>query len=125
MNALDLARAAYARPGAPVRTARAQEYDIIAQVTRRLRAADRHRAEAFPAFAEALHENLRLWTTLASDVADPDNRLSPELRAGILYLYEFTVNHSRRALATNSGVEALIDVNTAVMRGLRGGGEEQ
>lgn len=125
MNALDLARAAYARPGTPVRTARAQEYDIIAQVTRRLRAADRSRAEAYPAFAEALHDNMRLWAMLAADVADPDNRLSRELRAGIVYLYEFTLRHSQRVLAENAPVDVLIDLNTSVMRGLRGGGTER
>lgn len=124
MNALDLAKTAYATASTPLRTARGMEYEVIAQITRRLRATERRRLEAFPAFAEALHDNLRLWTTLASDVADSDNRLSPTLRARIFYLYEFTMRHSRQALGDGAGVGVLIDINTAVMRGLRGGGED-
>ncbi|MBI1217224.1 MAG: flagellar biosynthesis regulator FlaF [Rhodobacteraceae bacterium] len=124
MNALDLAKSAYATVGTPLRSARATEYEVIAQITRRLRATERRRKDAFPAFAEALHDNLRLWTTLANDVADPENRLTPALRARIFYLYEFTMRQSRLALGTDAGVEVLVDINTAVMRGLRGGGED-
>jgi flagellar biosynthesis activator protein FlaF len=124
VNTLDLARTAYAAPGTPARTARGAEYEIIAQITRCLRAADRRRKEAFPAFAEALHDNVRLWTALASDVAEPDNALAPELRARIIYLYEFTLHQSQAALSSDAPVDVLVDINTAVMRGLRGGSED-
>lgn len=121
MNTLDLARTAYAAPGTPARTPRGAEYEVIAQITRRLRASDRKRTEAFPAFAEALHDNVRLWTALASDVAESDNALSPDLRARIVYLYEFTMHQSDAALSTGAPIDVLIDINTAIMRGLRGG----
>ncbi len=124
MNSLDLAKSAYATQGTAIRTARGAEYEIIAQVTRRLRAADRRRKEAFPAFAEALHDNVRLWTALASDVAEPDNALPAQLRARIVYLYEFTMHQSQAVLSSGASIDVLIDINTAIMRGLRGGSED-
>ncbi|MFN6978293.1 MAG: flagellar biosynthesis regulator FlaF [Gemmobacter sp.] len=42
------------------------------------------------------------------------------MRAQLFYLYEFTAAHSRRVLDGTASVEALVDVNTAMMRGLRG-----
>lgn len=123
MNTLELAQTAYAAPGIPTRTARGAEYEVIARITRRLRAADKQRREAFPAFAEALHDNVRLWTALASDVAEPGNALPDDLRARIIYLYEFTMHHSQAVLGEGAPVDVLVDINTAVLRGLRGGSE--
>lgn len=122
----ELAHTAYARPDAPMRAPRTLEYDAFAQVTRRLAAApaasDTAANAAFPRLAAALDDNRRLWRTLAADVADPGNALPPTLRARIFYLYEFTEAHSRRVLDGQAGTQVLVDINTAVMRGLRGNG---
>jgi flagellar protein FlaF len=56
---------------------------------------------------------------LAADVAEPDNGLPQELRARIFYLAEFTADHSRKVLRGGETVDALVDINTAMMRGLR------
>jgi flagellar protein FlaF len=72
----------------------------------------------FPRLAQALHLNRQLWTRLAADVADNANPLPEDLRARIFYLAEFTAAHSGRVLRGRASVEALIDVNLAVMRGL-------
>ena len=69
-----------------------------------------------------MNDNLRMWTTLASDVAESTNGLPAPLRAQLFYLYEFTAEHSRAILDNRGSVEVLLDINTAVMRGLRGGG---
>ena len=76
----------------------------------------------FAALATALDANLRLWTTLGADVAGPGNALPQALRAQLFYLYEFTAEHSRAVLEGRASVEVLVDINTAVMRGLRGEG---
>ncbi|MCX7645340.1 MAG: flagellar biosynthesis regulator FlaF [Rhodobacteraceae bacterium] len=122
MNATQLARTAYAAPGAPARSGRSAEYDLFARVTRRLREA---LAEDTPgpapriaALARALHENQRLWTVLAADVADDGNGLPRELRARLFYLAEFTRVHSARVLRGEASAGVLVDINTAVMRGL-------
>lgn len=120
MTALQSARSAYARPEAPARTSRSIEYDLLARTTQRMSLAWGRRKDDFPAFVEALSDNLRLWSTLAVDVAQPDNGLPAALRAQLFYLYQFTTEHSRAVLKGTASVEVLIEINTAVMRGLRG-----
>lgn len=116
------ARAAYGRREAPVRTPRAQEYDLLARCTQKLAMAWMRRKEDFPLLATALTENLQLWSALAADVAEKGNGLPAPLRAQLFYLYEFTAGHTRSVLENRASVEVLIDINTAVMRGLRGDG---
>ena len=113
---------AYARQEAPTRSLRSVEYDLLAQVTRRLRSAWATRSEDFPGLARALTDNQKLWSTLAADVALPGNALPAALRARLFYLYEFTATHSRAVLDGTASVEVLAEINTAVMRGLRGHG---
>jgi flagellar biosynthesis activator protein FlaF len=118
-----MARAAYASPAAPTRTPRAIEYDAFARVTHRLRSALAPGAGAFSALARALHDNRSLWTALAADVADSDNGLPKDLRAQIFYLAEFATAHSRKILAGEASADILVEINTAVMRGLRHEGD--
>ena len=113
---------AYSRQEAPTRSLRSVEYDLIAQVTRRLRSAWADRDSDFPGLAQAVADNQRLWSTLAADVSLSDNKLPPALRARLFYLYEFTVRHSKAVLDARGSVDVLTDINTAVMRGLRGEG---
>ena len=118
------ARSAYSAPGAPVRTPRSTEYDAIARITARMKAAQDNAATGFAQLAAALHDNRRLWTVLATDVAGAGNALPEALRARLIYLAEFTDQHSRRVLAGEADAGPLIEINTAVMRGLRGDGGE-
>ncbi|RID90738.1 flagellar biosynthesis regulatory protein FlaF [Gemmobacter lutimaris] len=120
MLASQFARSAYGSPHAPVRSDRQNEYDLFARVTRVLSDAAQHRQTDFPGFAAALNDNLILWRTLAADVSDDGNALPPPLRARLFYLYEFTAAHSRKVLAGQAGTEILVEINTSVMRGLRG-----
>ena len=119
-----MAQQAYSKAANPTRTERGAEYEIFAQITRQLVSAAATRKESFPAFAAALHENLRLWTTIAADVADPGNRLAASLRAQLFYLFEFTAQHTPKVLANKADVGVLIEINTSMMRGLRGRGDD-
>jgi flagellar biosynthesis activator protein FlaF len=112
----------YAQREAPTRSLRSVEYDLLAQVTQKLRSAWANRATDFPGLVRALTDNSQLWSTLAADVALPGNSLPAALRARLFYLYEFTVQHSRQVLDDKASVEVLADINMAVMRGLRGDG---
>lgn len=123
MSKLSLAQGAYAAPSDAIRTARSIEYDLFARITRRLSQSHARKAEDFAGFAMALGDNGRLWRQLAADLADPGNALPAELRARLFYLYEFTAAHSRKLLRGEGGIEVLVEINTAVMRGLRGRGE--
>ena len=115
----------YAQREMAARTPRSVEYELIARVTQRLGAAAARRDTDFPALVAAVTENEKLWSTLAADVSLPSNGLPTALRARLFYLYQFTVHHSRAVLANGASVEVLTDINTAVLRGLRGEGERR
>jgi flagellar protein FlaF len=118
------AQTAYGRNSRAIKTPRDTEYDAIAQITRRMKAAD-GKAERFSDLAAALHENRRLWTILSADVAHPDNPLPQDLKARLFYLAEFTDAHSSRVLQKQTSAAPLIEINTAVMRGLRARSNQQ
>ncbi|GAB4532237.1 MAG: flagellar biosynthesis regulator FlaF [Ruegeria sp.] len=119
MTLQTLAQRAYAQSAAPTRTPRDTEYEAISKITHRLKAAAARRASDFSGFVQALHDNRRLWSVLANGVADSDNALPNDLRARIFYLAEFTEQHTGQVLAKKAGIEPLLEINLAVLRGLR------
>jgi flagellar biosynthesis activator protein FlaF len=120
MTYAQTAHRTYARADAPMRSTRSIEYDILARTTKALTFAAQRKHQDFAGLVTALHDNQRLWSTFAADVADDDNGLPQALRARLFYLFQFTVAHSRTILDGNGSVDVLVDINTAVMRGLRG-----
>ncbi len=120
MNAIEQARHAYAPTQIAVRTARAIESQLMSQITTRLRLAAESSIANFPELASAVHDNRRIWTTLAASVADRDNQLPHDLRARLFFLAQFIERHSASVLRGEAEVDALIDINIAVMRGLNG-----
>jgi flagellar biosynthesis activator protein FlaF len=122
VNSLEMARRTYARPDTPARTPRDVEYELLSRITRRLTTTWADRSTNFGAMVGALHDNLAMWRTFATDVAETGNGLPDALRAKLYYLYEFTEQHSPKCLDGTASVDVLVDINTAVMRGLRGDG---
>lgn len=120
MNVIEQARQAYAPTQIAIRTDRALESQLLSQITVRLHHSLTANVVNFPALASAIHDNRRIWTTLAASVVDQDNNLPDALRAQLFYLAEFTNHHSAKVLAGAADAQALVDVNTAVMRGLNG-----
>lgn len=116
------ARKAYEIGNPALRSPRSTEYEAFARVTRALQTVACGDAPTGPEIVRALHENRRLWTLLAASVADNDNALPGDLRARLFYLHEFTTVHTRKVLRREAGIAPLVDVNTAVMAGLRGPG---
>ncbi|WP_226551495.1 MULTISPECIES: flagellar biosynthesis regulator FlaF [Celeribacter] len=123
MNALQMARTAYSNTAAPIRTPRGTEYEAIARITHRLREAAKDKKLSYSAYVKALYDNRRLWTLLATNVAEKDNQLPKELRAQIFYLAQFTAKHTSDILSKRADETALIDINTAIMRGLQREGQ--
>ncbi len=117
MTATQTAKAAYARPDLTTKTPRDTEYELLRRVTNRLNATSKTENN-HSEIVSAVHENRMIWTKLATLVADPDNKLPNDLRARLFYLAEFTLHQSRRVLAGNTDIKALVDVNSAVMSGL-------
>lgn len=122
MNASSAALRGYAEHATSIQSDRRGEYEVFAKVTHRLRDAATKAKTEFPRYAEALHDNQRLWITLSVDVADPENALPSSLKERILYLTEFTRQHTLKILAENASVMPLLEINVAVMRGLKGEG---
>ncbi|WP_146592337.1 flagellar biosynthesis regulator FlaF [Puniceibacterium confluentis] len=120
MNAHSLAQRAYSATVSSTRSERSTEYELIAQVTHRLKSAAQKEQRGFPQLAAALHDNGRLWTTLAVDVSSSENELPQELRARIFYLAEFIRHHTRRVLKGEAKVGPILEINVAVLRGLSG-----
>ncbi len=119
MYSAQAVRDGYFAAGSPGRDARSTEYQAFARVTRSLHLIDESDPTNFAALASALHENQRLWNIIASDVAFDSNPLPESLRARLFYLGEFTRIHAARVIAGNGSAAVLIDINTAIMRGLR------
>jgi flagellar protein FlaF len=114
------ARSGYAAATAPTRTERDTEYALFARITHRMRSVDEADRTAFPKLAAAVCDNQRLWGALAVDLLDDGNALPVPLRAQLVSLAEFVRRHSLAILAGNASVAPLIDINTAIMKGLRG-----
>lgn len=128
VSVTERARTAYDPVNTAVRSPKSTEYEAFARVTRSLKTADAQSGATgkagHPALVAALHENRRLWNVLAANVAETDNELPPELRARIFYLAEFTVAHSRKVLRREATAGILVEINAAVMGGLRSRGAE-
>ncbi|MBB3994201.1 flagellar protein FlaF [Sulfitobacter undariae] len=117
MNATTLAHRGYAPTSAPLKSARKAEYDVIAGITSRLRSAID--ARDFVKLINAMHENRTLWRKLALDVIDTGNLLPDDLRARLIYLAEFTEHHSRKVIRREASAAPLVEINTAILRGLK------
>lgn len=119
MNAANLAQNAYSQAHKNTGTPRTVEYQLLAKVTAELSSLNKLDMDYFPRLTEALHRNRMFWDTVAADVASEGNTLPLDLRAQIFSLAEFSRGHSQKILRGETDPSALIEVNTAVMRGLR------
>lgn len=122
MNAIELARQAYAPTTHSLKSDRDIEAQLVGKVTATLRRAASKQKTHYPEFVEALHQNREMWAAFAVDVAGTDNTLSKPLRAQIFYLAEFTELHSSKILRGEADVDPLIEINTSVLRGLNANG---
>lgn len=120
MSATVKAQSAYDTINRIIKSPRDIEYELMASITGRLREAHSDTSPgAFPALAAAMHDNRRLWNAFATDLADGGNLFPKDLRARLFYLAEFVTQHTDKALSGNAPAEVLVDINLAVMRGLR------
>lgn len=131
MNPTEQAVAAYGDVTSTTKSPRQVEYQAFAKITNALRSSAASQQpdnitatapdaqNAFTDMASALHDNLRLWTIVLGDVSGDGNALPESLRARLFYLAEFTRDHTRRILKGEADPAPLIEINTAVMRGLR------
>jgi flagellar protein FlaF len=93
------------------------EFEVIARISHRMKSAIQK--NDYPALVEALYENNKLWMAFAIDVANPENQLPDELRARIVYLADFTRQHTQKVMRKTDTALPLLEINAAIMRGLK------
>ena len=93
------------------------DYDLFSHVTHMMRQAT-PRADNRDTL-QAVHQNTELWSRLAADFSSPDNALSNDTKAGLLALARFVIEHGQNVMTGKASSETLIDINMAIMRGLR------
>jgi flagellar biosynthesis activator protein FlaF len=108
---------AYRRVQKVAESPRETEYRLFAQVTGALLRA-KEQALSGAALVDALDWNRRLWSTLSTDCSLPGNNLPDSLRAQIISLSLWVSRYSSDVAARKADIDALIDVNKAIMEGL-------
>ena len=119
MNHYAQAQSAYDLNRHSLRTDPAAEYDTFLRITSAIKRNMELGDSGFSGLVSALHQNRRLWTILATEVADKSNKLPAELRAQVFYLAEFTEVQTRKVLRKEGSAEILVEINTSIMRGLK------
>jgi flagellar protein FlaF len=76
-------------------------------------------------WAEAIHRNQQLWTTIAIDLLNPGNALPEEMKRSLLYLAEFVRQNSMKILSGSGDIADLIEINQSIMMGLSGASSGQ
>lgn len=94
---------------------RQAEADALLRVAREMEAAKE--GPSAPYF-EALVRNIQLWNIFAHDCASEANRLPSDLKVQIVSLAVWAVGQSEKAIAREAGVEALIEINRTIAKGL-------
>lgn len=111
---------AYQRAAEQAEGPKQTEYRLFGLVTRALMDAEQKDVTDLSGRMRALHWNRRLWTTLATDCANPDNRLPMQLRANIISLSIWVDKHTSEVMQKQAAIQPLIDVNRIIMQGLSG-----
>lgn len=109
----------YSSHSEKIRSTNDLEYDVIMKVTRDLKRFQSVDGLQFPNLVRALHRNEKLWTEIGVQVADQANQLPKELRAKLFFIAEFVAMQTSRILKKQADVSSLIDINVAVLRGLK------
>lgn len=113
---------AYQKAAAQAEAPRETEYRVFARVTAGLVRVAEDPDVTPQSLVFALDLNRRLWTALAIDCGDPENKLPVTLRAQIISLSIWVGKHSGLVVQRQGDIADLIEVNRAIMQGLSPGG---
>lgn len=116
---------AYAQATARSENPRQAEYRLFSQVTHALIEAQAREASDIKGRMEALDWNRRLWSTLATDCADPGNAMPQSLRAQIISISLWVSRHTSLVMQRQEEIEPLVEINRMVMQGLAGAPQPQ
>lgn len=109
---------AYEQARSRAESPRDMEYRLFGQVTRALMEAVQLPDWEIGKRMEALDWNRQLWTTLATECAQPENALPPAVRASIISLSIWVGKHTSAVIRKEETIEPLIEINRMIMQGL-------
>jgi flagellar protein FlaF len=96
------------------------EFALFRQITDALQQVSETEDVQPTEWADAIHRNQQLWTTIAIDLLHPGNALPDEMKRSLLYLAEFVRQTSIKIMAGEGEIADLIEVNQTIMSGLGG-----
>ena len=99
---------------------RSIEAQLFAEITAGLVRAQRAGKPGFQDLVAVLHKNRTLWEALLADLALEGNALPTPLKAQLIQLGHFVRQFTARVLRGEEDVQVLIDINNAILQGLRG-----
>jgi flagellar biosynthesis activator protein FlaF len=108
----------YQRVQKAAESPRDAEYRLFAQVTAALLTAHETKQRG-PALIDALDWNRRVWSALSTDCGQPGNGLPLAVRGQIISLGLWVSRYSSDVACGTASMDALIDVNRAIMDGLK------
>jgi len=121
MTAASFAQQAYKNSQRELASEKSIELQVFSQITSRLRAADVSQIGGMSKLAEALTDNVKLWNILLTDLSFETNTLPEDLKAQIISLAKFTQMHTLEVLGGRAKQDVLIDINQAMINGMRAG----
>jgi flagellar biosynthesis activator protein FlaF len=107
----------YRRVQKVAQSPREAEYRLFAQVTSALLKAESEKHTGVQ-LVDTLDWNRRIWSALSADCGLPGNGMPASLRAQIISLALWVSRYSTEVAMGKAGLDALIDVNRAIMDGL-------
>ncbi|MBL4854213.1 MAG: hypothetical protein JKY25_08250 [Robiginitomaculum sp.] len=119
MRASELARRGYTNTLKQMGSDIELELKIFTDITGRLAGADIAKPGGISALSEAVADNARLWNIIFLDITNPENALNDDLKSSLIYLAEFTREHTHKVLRGEAGHQILIEVNNNVIAGKR------
>ncbi|NNC37707.1 MAG: flagellar biosynthesis regulatory protein FlaF [Acidimicrobiales bacterium] len=119
MTAQQIAHKKYLNSQRELASDKAVELRVFASITSKMRAADTNEIGGMSKLAEALYDNVKLWNLLLIDLTNPENPLPLDLKTSIISLSEFTQKHTVKVMAGRATHDVLIDINQAMIDGLR------
>jgi flagellar biosynthesis activator protein FlaF len=108
----------YRRVQKAAESPRDAEYRLFAQVTAALLQADEQEQRG-PALIDTLDWNRRVWSAVSADCSLPGNGLPATLRGQIVSLGLWVSRYSSDVASGAASLDALINVNRAIMDGLK------
>ena len=113
---------AYAKVSRSALTPREAEAAVLIKAAGRLQSFRAQEVSSSAALNEALMFNQRVWTVLASAVADPANPLPDEIRSGVTRLAVFVFRTILDAMIepTARKLDTLVSLNHQLAAGLQG-----